>query len=193
MRARPGASPPCPTLDVERAAALLADGAVVACPTEGVWGLACLASNVAAVERIVALKARDAAKGLILIGKDRPALQPLLAPLEPAWRSRMDVAWPGPVTFVVPAARDASAMLTGGRTTLAVRVSAHPTLAALAATLGGPLVSTSANVSGAPPLKTPTAIRRAFGDALAGIVEGELGGRRGPSDIVDVRTGARLR
>ena len=105
----------------------------------------------------------------------------------------MDLVWPGPVTFVVPAARTVPALLTGGRTTLAVRVSAHPTLAALASLVGAPLVSTSANPSGARPLATPAAIRRAFGDALDGIVEGELGGRRGPSDIVDVRTGRRLR
>ena len=157
------------------------------------WGLACRAADASAVERLLALKARDAAKGLILIGADRASLQPLLAPLEPAWRSRMDVAWPGPVTFVVPAARDVAPPLTGGRLTLAVRVSAHPTLAALAAALGEPFVSTSANPSGAKPLATAAAIRRAFGAGLGGVVEGALGGRRRPSDIVDVRTGRRLR
>ena len=145
------------------------------------------------MRRVLGLKARDASKVLILIGADRASLEPLLAPLEPAWKSRMDLAWPGPVTFVVPAARTVPALLTGGRTTLAVRVSAHPTLAGLASALGAPLVSTSANVSGRPPLKGAAAVRRAFGEGLDGIVAGELGGRSGPSDIVDVRTGARLR
>ena len=145
------------------------------------------------MRRVLELKGRDASKGLILVGADRRALEPLLAPLEPAWRSRMDVAWPGPVTFVVPAARGLSPLLTGGRSTLAVRVSAHPTLAGLARALGAPLVSTSANASGERPLGDAAAVARAFGDGLDGIVAGELGGRRGPSDIVDVRTGARLR
>ena len=166
---------------------------MLACPTEGVWGLACDAASGTAVSRVLGLKVRDADKGLILIGASRAALQPLLAPLEPAWRSRMDLAWPGPVTFVVPAARGVSPVLTGGRLTLAVRVSAHPVLIALVGRLGRPIVSTSANVSGEKPLTSVAAIRRAFGDGLDGIVSGELGGRRGPSDIVDVRTGRRLR
>ena len=185
---------PRPTpLSVDEAAAALADGGLVACPTEGVWGLSCRADDEAALARLIGLKARDPTKGLILIGASRDALGPWLAPLEPAWRSRLDLAWPGPVTFVAPAARGLPDALTGGRSTLAVRVSAHPPLAALVAACGAPLVSTSANPSGAPPLKTAAAVRRAFGDALAGVVEGELGGRRKPSDIVDVRTGRRLR
>ena len=181
------------TLDLDAAVRVLRDGGVVACPTEGVWGLACSASNTHAVERVITLKARDSRKGLILIGADLAQVTPLLAPLEPAWRSRLADGWPGPVTFVIPAARDVSAHLTGGRLTLAVRISAHPVLRALTTQLKEPIVSTSANISGEKTLKTPAAIRRVFGDQLDGIVAGELGGRRDPSDIVDVRTGRRLR
>jgi len=166
---------------------------VLACPTEGVWGLACDARCETSVRRVLELKGRDANKGLIVIAASRLGAQPLLAALEPAWRSRMDSAWPGPVTFIVPAARSVSATLTGGRLTLAVRVSAHPVLAALVAGLDRPIVSTSANRSGESPLKTPAAIRRAFGPELDGIVAGRLGGRRKPSAIIDVRTGRRLR
>ncbi len=180
-------------LDLDNAVATLRGGGVAACPTEGVWGLACIASNEAAVQRVIDLKARDTGKGLILIGDSRAQVTPLLAPLEPAWCSRMDHAWPGPVTFVIPAAMGISPLLTGGRRTLAVRVSAHPLLLALTRTLGEPVVSTSANLSGEKPLKTAAAIRRVFGDRIDGVVEGELGGRRKPSDIIDVRTGRQLR
>lgn len=180
-------------MELEEAVRLLKSGGVVACPTEGVWGLACIASNESAVERVIELKARDVGKGLILIGASLEQISPLLAPLEPAWRSRMESAWPGPVTFVVPAARNVSPQLTGGRLTLAVRVSAYPILAALTESLCEPIVSTSANISGEKTLKTPTAIKRVFGDQLDGIVTGSLGGRRKPSDIIDVRTGRRLR
>jgi len=68
-----------------------------------------------------------------------------------------------------------------------------PVLRALTTQLKEPIVSTSANISGEKTLKTPAAIRRVFADELDGIVAGELGGRRGPTDIVDVRTGRRLR
>ena len=169
------------------------DGGVLACPTEGVWGLACIASNLQSVQRIIDLKERDTGKGLILIGSDRAQLAPLMAALEPAWQSRMDAAWPGPVTFIVPAARNLPSLLTGGRLTLAVRVSDHPVLAALTRGLAEPVISTSANLSGEKTLKTASAIRRVFGESLDGIVAGELGGRRKPSDIIDVRTGRRLR
>lgn len=175
------------------AAAALAAGALVACATEGPWGLTCRPDHEGALAALLHAKRRDAGKGLILVAASRAQLAPWLAPLEPAWRSRMDLAWPGPVTFVAPAARGLPALLTGGRSTLAVRVTAHPTLLALIDACDSPLVSTSANASGAPTLRTATAIRRTFGDALAGIVAGEPGGRRKPSDIVDVRTGARLR
>lgn len=157
------------------------------------WGLACDASDEAAIQRVIDLKARDAGKGLILVAANPGQLQPWIAPLEPAWRSRMDLAWPGPVTFVAPAARIVSALLTGGRLTLAVRVSAHPVLFALTTALGRPIVSTSANVSGEAPLKNAAGIRRAFGERIDGVVAGELGGRRKPTDIVDVRTGEKLR
>lgn len=169
------------------------DGGILACPTEGVWGLACIASNDDAVQRTIDLKERSATKGLIIIGADYAQVSPLLATPEPAWKSRMDSSWPGPMTFVAPAARDVSPLLTGGRLTLAVRVSDHPVLAALTRQLGEPIVSTSANLSGERPLKTAAAIRRVFGDRIDGIVAGELGGRRKPTDIMDVRTGRRLR
>lgn len=157
------------------------------------WGFTCIASDDAAVQRVIALKARDRRKGLILVGACRTQLEPLLAPLEPAWRSRMDAAWPGPTTFVAPAARGLSEWLTGNRRTVAVRVSAHPVLAGLTGQLGAPIVSTSANISGQKPLRSATAIQRAFMDKIDGVVAGELGGRKRPSDIIDVRTGRQLR
>ena len=51
-----------------QAARVLQVGGVVACPTEAVWGLSCDADNEEAVERLLALKVRPCAKGLILVG-----------------------------------------------------------------------------------------------------------------------------
>jgi len=182
-----------PSLDIERAVRLIDAGGVVAYPTEAVFGLGCDPSARAAIERVVALKGRSADKGLILVASDARQLAPWLAPLEPAWRSRMDAAWPGPVTFVVPTAPDTDALLRGGRPTIAVRVSAHPVVRALCERAGHPLVSTSANRSGEPALRDADAVARTFGEALDGIVSGELGTLRRPTRIVDVRTGRALR
>ena len=187
---------PPKSVDVAEGVRLIRAGGVVAYPTEAVFGLGCDPSNGAAVERIVALKRRAAEKGFILVAADARQLDPWLAPLEPAWRSRMDSAWPGPVTFVVPAAPSVPALVRGGRTTIAVRVSAHPVVRALCEGCGHALVSTSANRSGRPALTEAAGLARELGGgtgAVDALVAGELGGRGAPSAIVDVRTGRRLR
>lgn len=201
-----------PIVDVAEAVRSIGAGGVVAYPTEAVFGIGCDPSSVDALRRVLAIKGRAPEKGFILVASERRQLAPWLAPLEPAWRSRMDLAWPGPVTFIVPASwpvpadRDAqsdadstdtaAALLRGGRRTIAVRVSDHPVVRALCEGCGHPLVSTSANLSGRPALRTAEAVAREFAKGSAGldaIVAGETGGRRTPSDIVDVRTGRRLR
>ena len=196
----PAADAP-PLVEVLDAVRLIGAGGVVAYPTEAVYGLGCDPADADAVERVLALKGRDAEKGLILVAADANQLAPWLAPLEPAWRSRMDAVWPGPVTFVVPAAPTVPERLSGGRPTLAVRVSDHPVVRALCVGCGHPLVSTSANRSGEPALRDAAAVARTFGVAtgeataprLDAVVAGDLGGRERPSTIVDVRTGERLR
>src|SRR5262245_50813541 len=129
---------------VSRIARLVGAGGVVAYPTEGVFGLGCLAEHRAAVDRLLALKGRAAAHGLIVIGSDYAQIEPLLAPLNGQLRARLDATWPGPVTWVVPARAETPAWLTGGRETLAVRITAHPAARALCEHVGAALVSTSA-------------------------------------------------
>lgn len=172
------------------------------------FGIGCDPSNLDALHRVLTVKGRAPEKGLILVAADARQLDPWLAPLEPAWRSRMDLAWPGPVTFVVPAAWsaepvdaaggavEAAALVRGGRTTIAVRVSAHPVVRALCEGSGHPLVSTSANVSGRTALSDAASVALELGvgaHAVDAIVAGDVGGRRSPSTIIDVRTGRRLR
>lgn len=83
--------------------------------------------------------------------------------------------------------------LTGNHTTLAVRVTAHPLAAALCDAFGGPLISTSANISGRPPARTALRVRQIFGDQVEQILHGELAGRKRPTEIRDARTGRVLR
>ena len=83
--------------------------------------------------------------------------------------------------------------ITGAHAGVALRASAHPVVAALCNALGGPLVSTSANTAGAPAPRRIEALEPAIRDAVDGCVEGETGGREGPSDIRDARNGAVLR
>lgn len=177
----------------EAAAAAVRAGGIVAYPTEGVWGLGCDPRNRAAVERILELKGRPADKGLILLAASEDQLAPFVEPFAPAVAARIRPSWPGPVTWIVAAAGDCPEWLTGARSTLAVRVTAHPCAAALARAAGTALVSTSANVSGGRPARSAVEVRRLFGKALDAVLEGELGDLAGPTEIRDSASGIMLR
>lgn len=185
-----------PTIDVGEGARLVAAGAVLAYPTEAVFGLGCDPERHEAVERVVALKGRVPEKGFILVASRIAQLARWIAPLDAAARARVDAVWPGAVTFVVPAAAGLPDLLTGGRATIAVRVSAHPVVRALCEACGHALVSTSANRSGEPPLADADAVARAFPigpDGIDGIVAGRVGALARPTAIVDLASGATLR
>jgi L-threonylcarbamoyladenylate synthase len=76
---------------------------------------------------------------------------------------------------------------------LAVRVTAHPLAAALCRACGHPLVSTSANRSGRPALRSARAVRIQLGRALDGLLPGPTGGAARPTAIRDLRSGQQLR
>jgi L-threonylcarbamoyladenylate synthase len=180
-------------LRLNRACHVLANGGVVAYPTEAVWGLGCEPLNRHAFARLLELKRRPPAKGVILIASDFEQLRLFIAPLP---RARLKPAldtWPGAATWLVPAAEGIPEYLTGGRGTLAVRVTAHPVAAALCAAYGGAIVSTSANVSGQPPARTELQVRRRFGNGLDFILSGDTGGLARPTPIRDLATGKLLR
>lgn len=175
------------------ALAALADGGLVAYPTEGVWGLGCDPANPLAVERLLRAKRRDVAKGLILIAHDFAALRPWirLPPEDKLAAARQ--SWPGPATWLFPAADDAPCWITGDSDRIAVRVTAHPPAARLCRAWGGALVSTSANRSGEPTAESATAVRLRFGRHLDALLPGPLGGLGRPSTIRDVMSGYLVR
>ncbi len=176
-------------------------GGVVLHPTEGVWGLACDPSDPVAVNRLLGLKGRSASKGLILVGADVAAFADELDPLPPEQRCLILESWPGPVTWILPSDRFPP-WVGGGRDTVAVRVPGHPGIRDLCAAYGGPLVSTSANRSGAAPARNRwqarawlRGLRRRGVPArrLPFLLPGETLGRRRPSDIRTLDGGARRR
>lgn len=179
--------------DITAAVTALKNGGVIAYPTEAVFGLGCDPRNVTALQRILDIKAREANKGLILIAANQDQLTPFLKPVLPEWQAQLDAVWPGPVTFVLPAASDVPALLSGQRDTLAVRVSANPTVQQLCNAYGGPIVSTSANLSGHPALCSGTDVKALFNDDIDAIIDGHVGQLTSPTQIIDARTGQRLR
>lgn len=180
-------------IHLHKAARILRRGGLVAWPTEAVYGLGCLPGERPAVERLLDLKRRSWRKGLSLIAASPAQLAPLVEWPQDALADEIRRSWPGPVTWVLKARRGVPHWLNGGRDTLAVRVTGHPLSRRLCEAAAGPLVSTSANRSGRPPLRRPLLVRREFGAGVDYVLTGELGGLPNPTAIRDGRTGAILR
>lgn len=182
-------------LNIPSAVALLIRGGVLAYPTEAVWGLGCIPFDGEAVHRLLAIKRRPVEKGLILVAADPAQLAPVVDwdALPDARREAVRSSWPGPHTWVVPAGAAVPVWISGGRDSIAVRVSAHPVVAALCRRLGGPIVSTSANLGGEPPAFGREELAPALLALVDGVCEGETGGLAAPTAIRDARTGEVIR
>ncbi len=168
-------------------------GAVVACPTEAVWGLSCDPDNPEAVERLLWLKRRPVEKGLILVAASASQLGFLLADLEAQYVSRLSESWPGPNTWLVPHHGRVQPWVHGSHDTVAVRVSEHPVVQALCRAWGGPLISSSANPAGARPPVAGFQVRRYFGAELPTLLPGAVGDSARPSTIRDLASGQIIR
>lgn len=172
---------------------VLEAGGIVAYPTEGVYGLGCDPFDNGAVDRLLRLKGRAAGKGLILLAARWDDLLPLIGTLTREQRQRLMAPHRDPLTWLVPAAATVPRWIRGDHPTLAVRVTAHPTAAALCSAWDGPLVSTSANPAGRLPARTPLRVQQYFGGQVDWLLAGPLGAAQGPSEIRDLRTGRIIR
>lgn len=167
-------------------------GAIVAYPTEAVYGLGCDPLNEAAVMSLLDIKQRPIEKGLILIASSLAQLSPYLV-LDQTLLQRITATWPGPVTWVIPAQSWVPYWLTGAHDSLAVRVTSHPIALDLCAQFGGPLVSTSANPTTRPAIKESRKLLKTFADADIFIVHGKVGELDQETAIYDALTEKRLR
>jgi L-threonylcarbamoyladenylate synthase len=182
-------------LDPADAVTVLRRGGVIACPTEAVWGLSCDPFDESAVLRLLEIKRRPVEKGLILVAAGVDQFDGLLDwdPLPPDRRDAVLESWPGPHTWIVPASAKLPRWITGAHDGVAVRVTAHEAMAALCRAFGGPLVSTSANPTGAAPPRELAELDPVLHAALDGVLEGRTGNLPRPTAIRNARTGEPLR
>lgn len=166
---------------------------VVAYPTEAVWGLGCDPWSEPAVAKILRLKRRSVGKGVILIAHSMEQFAPFLSGLDQSAHDRLKASWPGPATWLVPNNGVAPDWISGGRSTLALRVTNHPLASALCKVFGGPIVSTSANPQGLPAATTALKVRSYFGSQLESVTPGRVGEQAKPSEIRHLLTGEIIR
>ena len=169
--------------DIEAAARALASGLVVAIPTDTVYGLAVDPLRPGAAHRLFALKDRPREVHLPVLVADKDQVLQLAAVVPDIAHRLMTSFWPGALTVVLPRRRGSSADLGSDEATVGVRCPDHPVPRALCAQTG-PLATTSANLHGQEPLTTADAVRAAFGDGVALVLDG---GRCAglPSTVVD--------
>ena len=151
---------------------LLRAGELVALPFETVYGLAGDATNPDALRAIFRAKGRPADHPLIVHLASAEQLPDWAAAVpEAAWRLA-SAFWPGPLTLVLPAARTVSPLVTGGQTTVALRVPAHPVPQAVLLQLGRALAAPSANPFGQISPTTAAHVRSHLAGKIAAVVDG---------------------
>ena len=134
--------------DLSNALSALRNQGVIAYPTESVFGLGCDPDCDATIQKILDLKQRPAHKGLILIAANIAQLKNYadFSSLTATQLHTIEKNWPGPFTWVVPAQKNLSKLISGDFDSVAVRVSAHPIVQKLCREFGKPIISTSANL-----------------------------------------------
>ncbi|WP_136441808.1 L-threonylcarbamoyladenylate synthase [Pacificoceanicola onchidii] len=163
---------------LREAAALLHNGALVAFPTETVYGLGANARDDHAVARIYEAKGRPSFNPLIVHFADLDAVRAVVD-WNAAAESIAAAYWPGPLTLVLPLKPDSgiSKLVTAGLDTLAVRMPASPVARDLLRAFGGPVAAPSANRSGQ---ISPTRAEHVL-NGLSGRIEAVLDG--GPCSV----------
>ena len=173
-----------------RAAALeaLRDGAIVAFPTDTVYGIGIAPATPNGLERLFAAKDRPPDKAIAMLLGDASAVTGI-ATWTPAGEALARAFWPGGLTIVLPRAADARVRLALSHgdeppPTVGLRVPDHPAPRFLAAGLGA-LPTTSANRSGQPEAGDAAAIRAQLGESLALILDAGPAPGGPPSTVAD--------
>jgi len=157
---------------IERIAANLREGRILAYPTETFYGLGADAGNERAVEKIFSIKGRNFSNPLPIIIGTEDELDGLATDVPEAAQRLIRAFWPGPLTLVFRASPAISPRLTANTGLIGIRISSHPVARSLAQALGGPLTATSANLSGADESTTPQEVYRTLAPLLDGIIDG---------------------
>lgn len=160
------------TLAPEAAARILAQGGVVAIPTETVYGLAGNAFMPSALARIFAAKGRPTFDPLIVHVADFDGLPRVVSHWPEPARRLAEAFWPGPLTLVLPKQPEIPDLATSGLSTVGVRMPAHPVAREIIRLAGVPLAAPSANLFQKISPTTAQHVADQLGGSIDGIVDG---------------------
>ena len=171
---------------VERGILILKRGGIVAYPTDTVYGLGACIGIRQAVERIYQVKERPRDIALPLLLANTAQISEVAETVPPDAWLLIGRFMPGALTIVLKKSETVPDIVTGGGTTIAVRIPAHPVPVALIQGVGTPIVGTSANLSGRPSPLTAGEVHLQFGDNIDLVIDGGRCSGSRESTIVDV-------
>ena len=171
---------------VEEAGRILAEGGLVAFPTETVYGLGADGLNETAAKRIYAAKGRPSDNPLILHITSMEELVPLVREIPETAKALAEAFWPGPMTMIFQKSDLVPYGTTGGLDTVAVRMPSHPVARAVIKAAGTPIAAPSANTSGRPSPTKASHVVEDMDGKIDMIVDGGEVGIGLESTIIDV-------
>lgn len=171
---------------LHEAAEAVLRGGVIAFPTDTLYGLGCSLFDVSAVEMVARLKRRDLSLAVISLIPEASQVYGIATEVSESAERMMQRFWPGPLSLIFRAAPIVPARVQGAGGTVALRCPKDTLCQRLLDRIGGPVVSSSANLSGQRPAETAEEVVRIFGNQLDLVIDG--GPRHGglSSTLVDV-------
>ena len=168
------------------AAEVVLRGGVIGFPTDTLYGLGCSLFDVEAVLMVARIKRRDPSLAVISLIPEPRQVHGLASQVTPLAERLVTRFWPGPLSLIFRAAPIVPPRVRGAGGTVALRCPKDELCQRLLAVIGGPVVSSSANLSGQRPAETAEEVQRIFGNQLELVIDGgpRPGGRA--STLVDV-------
>ena len=158
---------------IEQIARYLADGGIIAYPTDTTYGIGCSIFNKKGIERIYLMKQRERKKPFSFICSNLSEVAGYARVGNAAFKL-LKRYLPGPYTFVMEATREVPDLLLTRQKTVGIRIPDNRICLELVAALGNPIITTSANLSGEDPVGDPRIIQETFGHQLDCVVDGGL-------------------
>jgi L-threonylcarbamoyladenylate synthase len=159
---------------VERAAAAIRRGEVIAVPTEALYTLVADPFNLHAVGQVFVAKGRETQRSLPLLVRDILMAEELAAEMNSRFYLLARHFWPGPLTLIVPASARVPLKVTGNTGRLAMRQSKSNLANALLDFLDQPLIATSANISGQPTCRSGIEVFGTMDGRVSLVLDGGL-------------------
>lgn len=170
---------------IDEVASALKQGDIVAFKTDTIWGLSCLATDKKACQKLLEVKGRENKPLIILLHSKRQLNKyaKICGELTPKIIKNF---WPGPLTIIFESAYNFCSEITCSKPTIAIRIPRHKLTRQILKTVGEPIVSTSANLSGKPNLNTAQEVYSVFKDKVSHIINSRNKNNKNSSTIISL-------